>query len=40
MATASQPAPVATLRAVGLHYGKTVALDGVDLEIPAGSWSV
>ncbi len=36
MATASQPAPVATLRAVGLHYGKTVALDGVDLEIPAG----
>ena len=36
MATASRPAPVATLRAVGLHYGKTLALDGVDLEIPAG----
>jgi ribosome-dependent ATPase len=36
MAAASQPASVATLHAVGLHYGKTVALDGVDLEIPAG----
>lgn len=36
MATASRPAPVATLRAVSLHYGKTLALDGVDLEIPAG----
>lgn len=36
MATASRPAPAATLRAVSLHYGKTLALDGVDLEIPAG----
>jgi len=39
MATASRPAPVATLRAVSLHYGKTLALDGVDLEIRPGSWS-
>ena len=27
---------VARLAAVTLHYGKTVALDGIDLEIPAG----
>ncbi|WP_448097280.1 ribosome-associated ATPase/putative transporter RbbA [Luteibacter yeojuensis] len=27
---------VARLRAVGLRYGKTVALDGIDLDIPAG----
>jgi len=30
------PALVARLSAVGLRYGNTVALDGVDLEIPAG----
>jgi ribosome-dependent ATPase len=30
------PALVARLSAVGLRYGKTVALDDVDLEIPAG----
>ncbi len=29
-------APVARLRAVGLRYGKVAALDGVDLELPAG----
>ncbi|WP_322520867.1 ribosome-associated ATPase/putative transporter RbbA [Guyparkeria halophila] len=30
------PAPVARLRGVGLRYGETVALDGIDLDIPAG----
>ena len=29
-------APVVRLQAVRLHYGKTVAVDGVDLDIPAG----
>ena len=29
-------APVARLQGVRLHYGKTVALAGIDLEIPAG----
>ena len=29
-------APVARLAGVSLHYGKTVALDAVDLEVPAG----
>ncbi len=29
-------APVATLREVGLRYGRTVALDAVSLDIPAG----
>ncbi|TKA91133.1 ABC transporter ATP-binding protein/permease [Guyparkeria sp. SB14A] len=29
-------APVARLRGVGLRYGETVALDGIDLDIPAG----
>jgi ribosome-dependent ATPase len=32
----SHPAPVARLAGVGLHYGKTVALDGITLDIPAG----
>lgn len=31
-----RPAPVARLRGVGLRYGQTVALDGIDLDIPAG----
>jgi ribosome-dependent ATPase len=31
----SHPAPVARLAGVGLHYGKTVALDGITLDIPA-----
>ena len=32
----SQTAPVAHLVGVGLRYGKTVALDGVTLDIPSG----
>lgn len=32
----SNPIPVARLVGVGLRYGKTVALDGITLEIPAG----
>lgn len=36
MATSIAAAPVATLRGVHLHYGKTQALDGVDLEVPSG----
>ncbi len=32
----SGPAPVATLTGVGLRYGKTVALEGITLDIPAG----
>jgi len=31
----SHPAPVARLVGVGLRYGKTVALDGITLDIPA-----
>jgi ribosome-dependent ATPase len=31
-----RPAPVARLREVGLRYGRTVALDAVGLDIPAG----
>ena len=34
--TTSNPAPVARLAGVGLRYGKTVALDGITLDIPAG----
>ncbi len=34
--TPSAPAPVARLIGVGLRYGKTVALAGVTLELPAG----
>jgi ribosome-dependent ATPase len=34
--TPTVPAPVASLVEVGLRYGKTVALDGVTLDIPAG----
>lgn len=33
----ASPAPVARLAGVGLRYGKTVALDNVSLDIPAGS---
>ncbi len=33
---ASDPGPVASLVDVGLHYAKTVALDGITLDIPAG----
>jgi ribosome-dependent ATPase len=32
----SNPAPVASLVGVGLRYGKTVALDGITLDIPSG----
>ena len=32
----TQVAPVVRLSKVGLRYGKTVALDGLDLDIPAG----
>jgi ABC-type transporter Mla maintaining outer membrane lipid asymmetry ATPase subunit MlaF len=31
-----QTAPVVTLSGVSLRYGKTVALDGITLDIPAG----
>jgi len=34
--TASFPAPVVQLSGVALRYGKTVALDGITLDIPAG----
>ncbi len=30
-------APVASLRGVRLHHGRTQALDGIDLDLPAGS---
>ncbi|MBU4038102.1 MAG: ribosome-associated ATPase/putative transporter RbbA, partial [Proteobacteria bacterium] len=30
------PPPVATLHEVGLHYGKTIALDSISLEVPTG----
>lgn len=33
---AAAPAPVARLAGVSLRYGKSVALDGIDLEVPAG----
>ncbi|KAB2856366.1 MAG: ATP-binding cassette domain-containing protein, partial [Bauldia sp.] len=33
---AETPQPVARLQAVRLRYGKTLALGGVDLDIPAG----
>ncbi|MFA6267932.1 MAG: ribosome-associated ATPase/putative transporter RbbA [Pseudolabrys sp.] len=36
MTAATAVAPVARLRDVNLRYGKTVALDGVTLDIPAG----
>jgi len=29
-------APIARLRGIGLSYGKTIALDGIDLDLPAG----
>ena len=32
----SAPPPVARLHEVGLRYGKTLALDAVSLDIPAG----
>lgn len=32
----ASPEPAARLSGVGIHYGKTLALDDVDLEIPAG----
>ena len=35
-ALSSNPAPVASLSEVSLHYGKTVALDNITLEIPSG----
>ena len=35
-AETSSPAPVASLIGVGLRYGKTVALEGITLDIPAG----
>lgn len=35
-AQTSTPAPVARLAEIILHYGKTCALDGISLEIPAG----
>ena len=34
--TPQAPATVARVRDVSLRYGKTLALDGVDLDIPAG----
>lgn len=30
------PPPVASIAGVRLRYGRTVALDGVDLDVPAG----
>ncbi|WP_030541429.1 ribosome-associated ATPase/putative transporter RbbA [Sphingobium sp. DC-2] len=36
MTKASAPPPAARLSGVSLRYGKTLALDGIDLEIPAG----
>ena len=32
----AQPAPVVRLSDVTLHYGKTLALNGINLDIPAG----
>ncbi|WP_419723000.1 ribosome-associated ATPase/putative transporter RbbA [Sphingobium aquiterrae] len=36
MVEAPLPPPAARLSGVSLHYGKAMALDGVDLDIPAG----
>jgi len=35
-ADAARPEPVACLSGVGLRFGKALALDGIDLDIPAG----
>ena len=35
-AGSAQPAPVVRLSDVSLHYGKTLALDAINLDIPAG----
>ena len=35
-ASADQPAPVASVAGVSLHFGKTLALDKVTLDVPAG----
>jgi ribosome-dependent ATPase len=32
----TEPAPVVRLSGVTLHYGKTLALDGINLDVPAG----
>ena len=32
----AQPAPVVRLSDVSLHYGKTLALNGINLDVPAG----
>ena len=32
----AQPAPVVRLSDVTLHYGKTLALNGINLDVPAG----
>lgn len=34
--SSGEPQPVVRLSGVGHHYGKRVALDGIDLDIPAG----
>ena len=36
MAVTRQAAPVASVRQLSQHYGSTVALDQLDLDIPAG----
>ncbi len=36
MAVESDSTAVATVRSVSLHYGKTIALDAIDLDFPAG----
>ena len=34
--SSAAPTPIASLKSVRLRYGKTVALEGIDLDIPAG----
>ncbi len=36
MNAVATPPPIASLKGVRLHYGKAVALDGIDLAIPSG----
>src|SRR5690554_2597697 len=36
MSHSAQPTTVASVRQVGLRYGDVIALDGIDLDVPAG----
>ena len=40
MSYSAQLATVASAHQVSLRYGDVIALDGIDLDIPADGWSV